>query len=60
MLLQTSVGYYSTQGSGSNAPATQLVTLLKEAITLLIILLRNLLFYSRSSGSNKNSELKRI
>ena len=31
-----SVGYYSTQGSGSNTPATQLVTLLNEAITLLV------------------------
>ena len=57
--LTPSAGYYSTQGSGSNTPATQLIillnfTLLKEAITLLITLLRNSLLYSRSSGSNHN------
>ena len=50
----TSVGYYSTQGIGSNTPAAQIVTLVKEAITLLITQLRNSLLYPRSSGSNQN------
>ena len=46
--MQCSVGYNSTRSAKSSTTATQLVTytLLKRAITLLNILLRNSLHYS--------------
>ena len=39
--VKTSVGFYSTQGSGSNTPATQLVTLLYSRKPLLYSLLHS-------------------